>query len=90
MPENRTPARPAAALIVMAVAIVAGTFAAAPDADSRPARPSVACPTEDSTWCVRDARHSGNGQGRSYWVDRSSVPHFVSHATAHRMIRAGR
>lgn len=100
---SNTPARPLAALVVMAAALVGGAIAAAPDADAisisrafsssekaHPARPHTACLTEDSTWCVRDAKHAGNGRGRSYWVDRSSVPHFVSHARAHHMIRAGR
>lgn len=80
-------ARPTLALIAMAAALTAGAIVAAPDAESRPARPHTACQTEDSTWCVRDAKHSGNGKGRSYWVDRSSVPHFVTHATAHALIR---
>lgn len=53
-------------------------------------RPHKACPTEDSVWCVWDARHMGNGRGDSFWTDHKGNAHYVSHKRAHRMIGAGR
>lgn len=37
-----------------------------------------ACPTEDSGQnCFWDAKHRGNGQGRSFWVDKNSTIHYL-------------
>ena len=44
------------------------------------------CPYEDSRSCVWDARHRGNGLGRSFAVDRRGGVHVVSHRTAHRAL----
>lgn len=71
---------PLCALLIAATIVIAGSA----DAGTRPHR---ACPTEDSAWCVWDARHMGNGKGRSFWADRRGRPHYVSHATAHRLWR---
>jgi len=54
-------------------------------ADAAP-RPHHACQSEDSAWCVWDARHTGNGLGRSFWTDHAGNVHYVSHARAHRML----
>lgn len=40
---------------------------------------------EGGTRCVWDARHMGNGSGRSFFVNASGV-HYVSHARAHSMV----
>jgi len=44
------------------------------------------CKYEDSKNCVWDARHMGNGQGRSFAVDRRNRVHYITHRTAHRAI----
>ncbi len=49
-----------------------------------------ACKFEDGSGgrrpCVWDARHRGNGQGRSVIIDRRGRAHNISHATAHRSL----
>lgn len=46
----------------------------------------VPCEYEDSTGCVWDARHMGNGIGRSFVVRPSGRLVFVSHARAHYLL----
>lgn len=46
----------------------------------------VPCPTEDSVGCVWDARHMGNGEGRSFVVRDSGRVVYVSHARAHYLL----
>lgn len=52
-------------------------------ADAQPRDAYVACPTEDSTDCVWDARHQGNGMGQSFWVGEGGkvypLPHHIAH-----------
>lgn len=48
--------------------------------------PHRACLTEDGTWCVWDARHMGNGIGRSFWTDHNDRVHYVTHREAHGLI----
>lgn len=68
------------ALIALALLVgIASTASAAP-----PHRP---CQYEDSNFCVWDAKHMGNGSGRSYIVGRHGKVHFVKHARAHRLIQ---
>lgn len=68
------------------VALVA-TVAFGGTAHAATARPHKPCVYEDSSWCVWDAVHMGNGGGRSYWSDRHGRTHYVSHRTAHRLLR---
>ena len=70
--------------IITTVAVVSTLSGSA--SASHPVRPHTACPTEDSSWCVWDAQHNGNGKGRSFWVDRKGTVHYVSHRTAHRLL----
>lgn len=52
----------------------------------------VPCATEDShpdQGCVWDARHMGNGLGRSFVIQRSGRLVFVSHARAHALLFGG-
>ena len=44
------------------------------------------CKFEDSRFCVWDARHMGNGQGRSFAADRRGGVHYITHRTAHRAL----
>lgn len=46
------------------------------------------CPTDETVIrCVWDARHMGDGNGRSYWSDGddNGGAHFYSHKVAHRL-----
>lgn len=45
-----------------------------------------ACELEDSVSCVWDAKHAGNGSGRSFYVRKSGRVVHVSHRVAHNMI----
>lgn len=58
-------------------------------ADANEAIPRVACPTEDSTNCVWDAKHRGNGKGRSYiaFADGTILP--IRHHWAHKLTHKG-
>jgi hypothetical protein len=66
--------------------LTTGTACSASAAPHHALRPHTACPTEDSSWCVWDARHRGNGIGRSFWTDHRDRVHYVSHRTAHHML----
>lgn len=59
-------------------------FAPAP-ANAAPTRP---CEYEDSVACVWDARHMGNGIGRSFIVSRTGHVKYVTHRRAHRLIHS--
>lgn len=72
------------ATVLASVAVAATTVPA--DAVARPHR---ACKYEDSSSCVWDARHNGNGRGRSFWTDGAGTVHYVTHARAHAMIHGG-
>lgn len=45
---------------------------------------ATVCKHEDSHNCVWDAKHSGNGQGRSF-IDRHGKVTFISHRAAHAL-----
>lgn len=46
-----------------------------------------ACVFEDKgRMCVWDARHRGNGIGRSFARDRAGRIHYITHRTAHRAV----
>jgi hypothetical protein len=69
----------AASLVLAGLAIVAP--ANAQDGGTR-----VPCEYEDSVACVWDARHQGNGIGRSFVVRPSGRVIYVSHARAHYLL----
>lgn len=48
--------------------------------------PTSPCEYEDSRSCVWDAKHMGNGQGRSFWTGKAGKVHYISHTKAHRLI----
>lgn len=58
------------------------------DADTFPRKDWRACLSdegESSFNCVWDARHMGNGEGRSFFINRKGV-HPIHHARAHDML----
>lgn len=71
-------------LFVVALAVANATAAQA--GPNRSDRPHTACKFEDSRWCVWHAPTRGNGEGRSFWSGRQGRPHYVSHATARRLL----
>ena len=44
------------------------------------------CKYEDSTNCVWDAKHMGNGQGKSFVVKKGGKVIFIKHRLAHGML----
>lgn len=44
------------------------------------------CPAEDSVSCIWDARHRGNGEGRSFIADRDGDVRFLPHRVAHHLL----
>lgn len=72
---------PVAALAVATLATPASATDSGTDAGTR-----VPCASEDSAGpCVWDARHMGNGEGRSFMVQGSGRVVYVSHARAHEL-----
>jgi lysophospholipase L1-like esterase len=70
------------------LAVVAALLAVvglAPSADAA-RTPQRACKTMKSTSCVYDARHMGDGHGRSFWVGKNGKRHFIAHAQAHGIV----
>lgn len=65
-------------------AVTLASVALAPSATA--AAPHTACEYEDSTNCVWDARHMGNGIGRSFIVHEDGSVTYVSHRRAHRLL----
>lgn len=70
--------------------IIAGLFTAVDASAAEPHRnrhtgptPYVACFYEDSKNCVWDAKHMGNGEGRSFVINRTGKLTFVPHRVAH-------
>lgn len=53
------------------------------DADAAPAY--SLCEYEDSTHCVWDARHQGNGIGRSALITKEGKVIFIPHRAAHAL-----
>lgn len=73
-------------LIATALTVTVAALAL-PTAPANAARAGLApCEYEDSNHCVWDARHMGNGHGRSFVVSRHGVVRYVSHARAHRLL----
>lgn len=52
----------------------------------QPNLPTQPCLAEDSVNCVWDARHMGNGKGRSFYVKKNGKRVYVTHRRAHRML----
>lgn len=44
------------------------------------------CKTEDSVSCIWDAKHMGNGEGRSFKSGPNGGIKYISHARAHRLL----
>lgn len=44
------------------------------------------CKYEDSKNCVWDAKHRGNGKGRSFICSKKGKITFISHKRAHRLL----
>ncbi len=75
----------------MAAAIVAAGLAiGGPSSASDSSRTEyMPCGTEDSVNCVWDARHAGNGQGRSFFVGRDGNVTYLPHHIAHYLVFGG-
>jgi hypothetical protein len=77
--------------ILAGLAIVAAVAVSAPAVSSDSEAPGtgrlMSCEYEDSNGCVWDAKHAGNGDGRSFIVTPAGklipVPHYVAHALIH-------
>lgn len=70
--------------LTLASAVMVGTLSTSADAAPRQWSP---CKYEDqATRCVWDAKHMGNGEGRSFVVRKGGKVQYVSHARAHRML----
>lgn len=73
----------------IAAAVVAVATLAAP-ANATDGGTRVPCASEDAAGpCVWDARHMGNGEGRSFVVRASGRVVYVSHARAHALMFGG-
>ena len=70
-----------AGLVVTFLVVSPAAATSAADGGTR-----VPCAYEDSTNCVWDARHMGNGIGRSFVVRPSGRVVYVSHARAHFLL----
>lgn len=72
--------------MMLATLATLATLAAPAPVDATPP-----CVTEDSTGrCVWDARHLGNGTGRSFVVRASGRVVYVTHARAHLLLTTSR
>lgn len=75
------------ALTLAGLAVVA---AAAPAVSASGSRTEyMPCAQEDSNNCVWDAKHQGNGIGRSYFVGRDGKVYPLPHHIAHALIYGG-
>jgi hypothetical protein len=75
-----------ARLAVAALAAATLSLGATSPADAALRKHYKPCPTEDSRGpCVWDARHRGDGVGRSFVVTARQRIIYVSHARAHRL-----
>jgi hypothetical protein len=76
--------------IATAAIVAALTLSAAPASADLASSGLAPCVVEDqSTPCVWDARHRGNGHGRSFRVNRQGEVKFISHAQAHELMMGG-
>lgn len=67
----------------MLTTALTATTATATQGDGDNYRP---CRTEDSTGCVWDARHMGNGEGRSFFTNRNGRITYLPHRLAHDLL----
>jgi hypothetical protein len=74
--------------LFLSIALMAGMIfgSSAPADAAPPAGLHRPCQYEDSNNCVWDARHMGNGAGRSFGVDGAGHIHYITHHRAHMMI----
>lgn len=70
---------------VLVVALAVASMAVASPAEAGPHMPRP-CKYEDSNNCFWDARHMGNGRGKSFIVNRAGEVTYISHRRAHRML----
>lgn len=71
---------------IAAAAALTLTTPAASAATGDPLPSQRACAQEDSTDCVWDAIHMGNGQGKSFWAKPTQDERvYYSHAIVHRL-----
>jgi hypothetical protein len=54
--------------------------------DALPRTEWMPCGFEDETNCVWDARHRGNGEGRSFFTDKRGTVHYLPHVVAHALL----
>lgn len=73
---------------LVALAVIAAGLAAPAAADSGRTE-YLPCGTEDAVNCVWDARHMGNGTGRSFFVGRDARVYPLPHHLAHYLIYGG-
>lgn len=82
------------ATIIATFTLFGGMVLTAGEADAHRdvPRKARACKYEDAPKgnCVWDARHRGNGIGRSFYVDKRGKQTFITHRKAHRMVKAWR
>lgn len=71
----------AATLAATAMVVATATL----PAEAAPKRVK-ACKYEDSVSCVWDARHIGDGKGRSFRAFKNGKIRFISHKRAHTLI----
>ena len=72
------------AVVAAAVLTVAPVAASSPNRGGYPP-----CQHEDSTGCVWDARHMGNGSGRSFLATRDGRVIYLPHRAAHALTLPG-
>lgn len=86
------------AAVAVAATLAAGiAVAGAPEADAATREPAIyMCPSDEGEApaavlpCVWDAKHRGNGIGRSFIIRRDGVVFHVTHQRAHRLMVEGR
>lgn len=70
------------------VVLVGMTLSPAPTAaHGDRAQPNRPCQYEDSSFCVWDAKHQGNGKGRSLQAQGKGEFQFITHKRAYRLIK---
>lgn len=73
--------------ITLAAVLAATGLGIAPSAEAAgPGRTLRPCPTEDAVYCVWDAKHMGNGKGKSFKVRRNGTVKYLKHRRAHRLL----
>lgn len=78
--------RTACTVWAAAIAFAAlGAVVPAP-ADAAPRTEYMPCASEDERNCVWDARHTGNGEGRSFFVSKSGHVTYLPHHVAHYLV----